>query len=101
MISASFRIAAAAAFLLAVPGAASAQQAGSSAMTFFITSVGIGKGADLGGLNGADQHCQRLAEAARRQPHMARLSQHPGRQWPAGDQRARPHREGPLAKRQG
>ena len=26
-------------------------------MTFFITSVGPGKGADLGGLEGADQHC--------------------------------------------
>ena len=33
-------------------------------MTFFITSVGSGKGADLGGLEGADQHCQSLAKAA-------------------------------------
>ena len=33
-------------------------------MTFFITSIGIGKGADLGGLDGADQHCQSLAKAA-------------------------------------
>jgi len=33
-------------------------------MTFFITSVGPGKGADLGGLEGADQHCQSLAKAA-------------------------------------
>ena len=33
-------------------------------MTFFITSVGTGKGADLGGLDGADQHCQSLAKAA-------------------------------------
>src|ERR1700724_630739 len=32
-------------------------------MTFFLTSVGIGKGADLGGLAGADAHCQRLAAA--------------------------------------
>ena len=30
-------------------------------MTFFITSVGAGKGADFGGLAGADRHCQRLA----------------------------------------
>ena len=30
-------------------------------MTFFVTSNGPGKGADLGGLEGADQHCQRLA----------------------------------------
>jgi hypothetical protein len=32
--------------------------------TFFITSTGSGKGADLGGLAGADQHCQHLAETA-------------------------------------
>jgi hypothetical protein len=35
-----------------------------SGMTFFITSVGSGKGADLGGLAGADKHCQARAEAA-------------------------------------
>lgn len=33
-------------------------------MGFFVTSVGLGKGADLGGLKGADAHCQALAEAA-------------------------------------
>ncbi|MBV6520762.1 MAG: hypothetical protein MNPFHGCM_00880 [Gemmatimonadaceae bacterium] len=33
-------------------------------MSFFITSAGSGKGADLGGLEGADRHCQALAEAA-------------------------------------
>ena len=33
-------------------------------MTFFITSVGSGNGAALGGLAGADQHCQNLAKAA-------------------------------------
>jgi hypothetical protein len=33
-------------------------------MSFFITSTGSGKGADLGGLSGADAHCQRLADAA-------------------------------------
>ena len=32
-------------------------------MSFFITSAGSGKGADLGGLAGADAHCQRLATA--------------------------------------
>jgi hypothetical protein len=32
-------------------------------MTFFVTSVGPGKGADLGGLEGADRHCQTLAQA--------------------------------------
>ncbi|MFD9897968.1 hypothetical protein ACHMW4_27190 [Mesorhizobium sp. UC22_110] len=33
-------------------------------MSFFVTSVGSGKGADLGGLAGADAHCGKLAEAA-------------------------------------
>ncbi len=32
-------------------------------MSFFITSAGPGNGADLGGLEGADQHCQMLADA--------------------------------------
>jgi hypothetical protein len=32
-------------------------------LTFFVTSAGPGKGADLGGLAGADQHCQTLAAA--------------------------------------
>ena len=34
-----------------------------NSMSFFITSANPGKGGDLGGLAGADQHCQRLAEA--------------------------------------
>jgi hypothetical protein len=33
-------------------------------MTFFLTSVGMGKGGDLGGIAGADKHCQTLAAAA-------------------------------------
>jgi hypothetical protein len=33
-------------------------------LSFFITSAGPGDGANLGGLEGADQHCQKLAEAA-------------------------------------
>ena len=33
-------------------------------MTFFITSAGPGDGANLGGLEGADAHCQSLASAA-------------------------------------
>ena len=37
---------------------------GSAGMSFFITSVGSGKGADLGGLEGADRHCRQLAQAA-------------------------------------
>jgi hypothetical protein len=46
---------------LGMGGGAEAQQ---SNMTFFITSGGPGKGADLGGLEGADRHCQQLAQAA-------------------------------------
>ncbi len=33
-------------------------------MSFFITSAGMGNGADLGGLEGADAHCQSLAASA-------------------------------------
>jgi hypothetical protein len=33
-------------------------------MTFFVTSVGLGKGADLGGIESADRYCQQLASAA-------------------------------------
>ncbi|HEY5305853.1 MAG TPA: lectin [Pseudolabrys sp.] len=39
-------------------------QAQQANMSFFVTSVGEGKGADLGGLAGADKHCQDLAKAA-------------------------------------
>jgi hypothetical protein len=48
--------------------AAGTEQAGQEKpvppMSFFVTSVGSGDGADLGGLAGADSHCQKLAEAA-------------------------------------
>ncbi|WFU43847.1 lectin [Bradyrhizobium sp. CB82] len=46
--------------LLAAPPA----QAQSADMTFFVTSNGPGKGADLGGLDGADAQCQKLAQSA-------------------------------------
>ena len=46
---------------LASTGAVHGQQA---SMTFFVSSVGKGNGADLGGLAGADSHCQALAKAA-------------------------------------
>lgn len=49
------------ALALAAGGAAHAQQ---SAMTFFVSSTGSGKGADYGGLAGADKHCQALGAAA-------------------------------------
>jgi hypothetical protein len=48
---------------LVAAGAGGVAQA-QSAMTFFITSANPGKGADLGGLEGADRQCQKLAEAA-------------------------------------
>jgi hypothetical protein len=35
-----------------------------TSISFFITSVGLGKGGDLGGLAGADRQCQSLAQAA-------------------------------------
>ena len=49
------------AIFTAVGGVALAQQ---NSISFFVTSVGVGKGADLGGLAGADAHCQTLAQAA-------------------------------------
>lgn len=50
-----------AAAFAATAGAALSQD---KTMSFFVTSVGSGKGADLGGLKGADAHCASLAEAA-------------------------------------
>lgn len=40
-----------------------AQAAAAQEMTFFVTSSNPGEGADLGGLEGADNYCQTLAEA--------------------------------------
>jgi hypothetical protein len=48
-------------FALLASGPASAQ---SATTTFFLTSNGIGNGGNLGGLAGADNHCQQLAQAA-------------------------------------
>ena len=50
-----------AAILIAAAGAAYPQDA---TMSFFVTRAGSGKGADLGGLKGADAHCASLAKAA-------------------------------------
>jgi hypothetical protein len=67
----STRTVTAAAFVsLFVAGAAMAQQPPAAPpplpqapeMTFFVTGAGPGKGADLGGIEGADQHCQMLAQ---------------------------------------
>ena len=53
---------AAPAALLAL-GLSAGAQAQQGEMTFFVTSAGPGQGADLGGLEGADRHCQELAQA--------------------------------------
>jgi hypothetical protein len=50
-----------AALSIGVGGLAHAQSA--SQMTFFVSSAGSGRGADFGGLAGADKHCQALATA--------------------------------------
>ncbi|HEU5296398.1 MAG TPA: hypothetical protein VFU71_16590 [Burkholderiaceae bacterium] len=50
--------------IAAVLLAACATPPSTGPMSFFITSTGSGKGADLGGLAGADAQCQRLASAA-------------------------------------
>ncbi len=48
--------------LAALSAHAFGQTGAQDEMGFFITSVGVGSGADLGGLDGADAHCQLLAE---------------------------------------
>ncbi len=60
-------------------------------MSFFITSAGSGDGANLGGLAGADAHCQQLAEAAgsRGKTWRAYLSAHATSNSPAVDARNR------------
>ncbi len=47
-----------------VVGCAGMSAVTGSPMSFFVTSANPGKGGDLGGLAGADQYCQKLAEAA-------------------------------------
>src|SRR5436190_17742081 len=57
------RVVSPACFALAVIAAPPAQ-AQSADTGFFLTSNGIGNGGNLGGLAGADNHCQTLAQAA-------------------------------------
>ena len=57
----SLMLAAIASIALGLTTTAQAQQAD---MSFFVSSAGKGNGADLGGLAGADAHCQALAKAA-------------------------------------
>jgi hypothetical protein len=62
-----------------------------SVMTFFVTSKGSGKGGDLGGLAGADAHCQSLADAEKAGDHTWRayLSTTPTNGAPAVNARDR------------
>ena len=55
------------------PLSRASQNPSAAPMSFFVTSVGRGFGANLGGLAGADAHCRRLAEAVG----------HGARQWRA------------------
>jgi hypothetical protein len=72
---------------------ATAQEMGkaSPTMSFFITSGGSGKGAALGGLAGADKHCQALASVAGlgKKHWRAYLSQQAGNGLPAVNARDR------------
>ena len=66
-------------------------------MSFFVASAGSGKGADLGGLAGADRICQTLATAAgSTKTWHAYLSAARG-QRSTGGERPRSHRRGSLA----
>ena len=60
-----YSLLASAVLLLGVSSGAQAQQVPQAPnMSFFVTSAGPGKGGDLGGLAGADAHCQTLAVTA-------------------------------------
>lgn len=50
--------------IAAVVSVAAQQPPTPQPMSFFVTSVGVGDGANLGGIAGADKHCQALAAAA-------------------------------------
>jgi hypothetical protein len=83
--------------LAALAGSVSAQQQAQPGqqqpqggpMSFFVTSVGKGDGANLGGLAGADAHCQQLAAAAGRGNAQWRAYLSAGAQGPNGVVHAR------------
>jgi hypothetical protein len=56
---AGLAVAVSAVLVAAIPGCGLTQK-----MSFFVTSIRTGNGGDLGGLSGADAHCQKLAMAA-------------------------------------
>jgi len=64
MMSKTMRVSMLASVAVLALGMIAPAQAQQNAMTFFVTSEGPGKGGDLGGLNGADAHCAKLATAA-------------------------------------
>jgi hypothetical protein len=59
-----FRVTSLAFFCVIAGTQVACSAADESAMSFFITSTGLGSGANLGGIEGADAHCQALAESA-------------------------------------
>jgi hypothetical protein len=63
-MTSGYRLSLSAAVVLAGLGLTVPVQAQQADMTFFVSSAGKGNGADLGGLAGADAHCQSLAQAA-------------------------------------
>ena len=63
MSNQKLKVSLAASLVLATLGLGGCVEPQQNRMTFFVTSVGSGKGADLGGLAGADQHCWNLAQA--------------------------------------
>lgn len=77
--------------LLGAAASVASLHAQENAMSFFITSVGSGQGANLGGLAGADAHCQNLAAAAgsRGKTWRAYLSAHADGNQPAVNARDR------------
>lgn len=76
---------------IAAAGTFSVVNSQENEMSFFITSEGSGNGANLGGLVGADAHCQNLAEAAgsRGKTWRAYLSAHADGNQPAVNARDR------------
>lgn len=76
---------------LALGGCGTYERYEKFSMTFFVTSTGSGKGADYGGLAGADGHCQVLATAvgSRHRTWRAYLSASPSRASPTQNARDR------------
>ena len=86
---------------LGAVGLTAAVHAQQATMSFFVTSAGKGDGANLGGLEGADAHCQALAKAAgSTKTNWKSLLEHDGAGRRCGRECARPDRQGAVAERQ-